>query len=304
MSQYPWTPETELSTDQVAALIRSQFTGIACRSVRLLGEGWDFFVFVIDDELAFRFPKRAMVAKCSERELRLLERLATDLPIDVPRPLYLGQPGQGYLWPFWGYRMLKGEPLGTVTMSEQRQCDVARLLGEFLSRLHLTDGAGLPASPWFDDDQRPWQIKIQDRLQASRDAYPAALFSRCLEFVQASERVPTGYRGTRRQVHGDLLADHILVNPATFRPTGIIDWGDPSTGDPAGDFVGIWMWGGDQVLKVALGSYRLDLDSAARERIRYHGTLVAMEDIFYAAKTNLPGLLKSGLTTLERELLR
>ncbi len=49
-------------------------------------EGWDFFVFVVDGELAFRFPKKAIVDKCAERELLLLDRLPDDLPIAVPRP--------------------------------------------------------------------------------------------------------------------------------------------------------------------------------------------------------------------------
>lgn len=305
MSQYPWTPERELSIDQAAALVRSQFPEIPCTKVSLLGEGWDFFVFVVNDEIAFRFPKRSIVDKCAERELLLLDRLSEDLPIAVPRPLYRGVPGDGFPWHFWGHRMLVGEPLSHVLIPERRKPYIAELVGGFLSTLHATDGEGLPLSPWEDDDDdEPWHIKVGALLEATREAYPASLFAQCTEYLGSPELIPPDYSGERKQVHADLMADHILVDPRTFLPTGIIDWGDATAGDPSGDFVGIWMWGGDGAVEAALTTYDGELDPGARQRIRYTGTLIAMEDVHYATKTRRSELMRAGLATLERELLR
>ncbi len=304
MSQYPWTPEREVSTDEAAALIRSQFPDIPCTKIAHLGEGWDFFVFVVDEEIAFRFPKKAIVDQCAERELLLLDRLPADLPIAVPRPLYRGQPGNAYPWHFWGYRMLVGEPLPYVRIPEPRKLYIAERVGEFLGILHATDGEGLPLSVWDTDDDAPPHFEVRALLEATREVYPAPLFRRCTEYLSSPDYVPRDYTGERKQIHADLLADHILVDPKSFVLTGIIDWGDATAGDPAGDFVGIWMWGGDAALEAALAAYSGKLDPGARRRIRHRGTLIAMEDVHYATKTQRPELLQAGLATLERELLR
>ena len=305
VSQYPWTPERELSTSEAASLIRSQFADIPCAKIAPLGEGWDFFVFVVDDVFAFRFPKKAIVDKCVERELLLLDRLPKDLPIAVPRPLFRGKPGAGYPWHFWGYRMLRGEPLPYVRVPEMRRVHIARRVGQFLGILHAIDGEGLPLSPWDekDDDDTPRHVEVRALLEASREVYPAPLFARCTEYLSSPDRVPPDYSGDRKQVHADLLADHILVDSRSFQLTGIIDWGDATAGDPAGDFVGIWMWGADAALEASLAAYGGELDDGARRRIRNHGTLVAMEDVHYATKTQRPELMQAGLAILARELL-
>ncbi len=303
--QYPWTPERELSTEQAAILIRSQFPEISCTKIERLGEGWDFFVFVVDGELAFRFPKKAIVDRCAEREILLLDRLPDDLPIAVPRPLHRGEPSADYPWHFWGHRMIPGEPLPYLRVPEARRTHIAGRVGEFLGILHAMDGEGLPLSPWSDkdNDDTPRYVEVRASLDASREVYPAPLFARCTEYLSSPDHVPPDYRSDRKQVHADLLADHILVDPRTFLPTGIIDWGDATVGDPAGDFVGIWMWGGDAALKAALTTYSGELDDGARRRIRHHGTLIAMEDVHYGAKTQRPALVQAGLATLERELM-
>ena len=52
-----WTPEYDLTTDAVGAIVRAN-TQLPARRVKKLGEGWDFFCFIVDDRWVFRFPKR------------------------------------------------------------------------------------------------------------------------------------------------------------------------------------------------------------------------------------------------------
>lgn len=305
MTSYPWTPERELSLEQAAQLVRTQFPEIPCKTVAPLGEGWDFFVFVVDDSLAFRFPKKAAADRCIACELAILERLPENLPIAVPRPLYQGVAAGDYPWRFWGYRMLPGESLDSIRVPEKQRALVAESLGRFLSILHGIDGRGLPRSPWEDDGPGwPHMPEVRAALEASREIYPAALFTRCLEYLLSPDRAPSHYRGEPKPVHGDLLPEHILVDPRTFLPSGIIDWGDATLGDPAVDFVGLWMWGGDSILEAALAAYASDLDPAARRRIRHKGTLIAMEDVHYGVIAKRQALVRAGLETLTRELLR
>lgn len=305
VSQFPWIPERPLSAEDAAEIIRRQFPEVACKRIEPLGEGWDFFMFRVNRELAFRFPKKAIVDRCVERELALLDRLPRDTPLAFPRPLYRGKPDEHFPWRFWGYRLIEGEPLSRVEVPASKRHAIGERVAEFLSMLHAMKIDDLPPSPWVDDeDEMPFEAQVRTALEASREAYPPALFQRCLDYLAATDLVPPPFTGEHKQVHCDLLAEHILIDPQRCVAIGIIDWGDCNVGDPAGDFVGLWMWGGDGVLEAAIASYSGKLDSGARRRIRHLGTLIAMEDVHYGVNVQRVQPVKAGLATLTRELLK
>ena len=53
---------------------------------RLLGEGWDNSVWVVEERWAFRFPRREIAIAGVARELAVLPRLAPLLPVPIPAP--------------------------------------------------------------------------------------------------------------------------------------------------------------------------------------------------------------------------
>lgn len=283
-------------------LIRRQFPDVACARIEPLGEGWDFFVFRVDATLAFRFPKKAIVDACIECELAVLDRLPRELPLAVPRPLYRGQAGGGFPWRFWGYRLIEGESLLRLDVPPSKRAAIAAQIADFLSVLHATDGGGLPPSPW-NHHETPWEDQARTCLDASRTAYSTELWRRCDEYLMRAPDVPP-YSGEAKLVHCDLWSEHILVDPVRFEATGIIDWGDCNLGDPAGDFVGLWIWGGDDVLDAAIRRYDGTLDADAPRRIRHHGTLIAMQDVYYGVEAERREIVAAGIATLARELLR
>lgn len=68
--------------------------------MRLLSEGWDNTVWLVDGRWVFRFPRREGVIPGIEREMVLLPRLA---PLPIPVPVF-GRPAEGYRWPFLARR--------------------------------------------------------------------------------------------------------------------------------------------------------------------------------------------------------
>ena len=65
-----------------------------------IDDGYDFEVAIVDDEWAFRFPRRSKVEEALEREIVLLPAIAPKLPVDVPsfehisrNPLFVGYRG-------------------------------------------------------------------------------------------------------------------------------------------------------------------------------------------------------------------
>jgi aminoglycoside phosphotransferase (APT) family kinase protein len=45
-------------------------------------------------------------------------------------------------------------------------------------------------------------------------------------------------------VHNDLAAEHVLGDPESGMPTGVIDWSDMALGAPVVDFAGLFHWSG------------------------------------------------------------
>jgi aminoglycoside phosphotransferase (APT) family kinase protein len=97
---------------------------------------------------------------------------------------------------------------------------------------------------------------------------PAAVVAPLAPFLRG-ELEPPAYGGPLRATHNDLHAEHLLLDPETLRPTGLIDWSDVKLGDPAVDFAGLWEWRGERFVRLALSHYDLPWDDAFLARCRF-----------------------------------
>src|SRR5262249_36348519 len=88
-----WSAEEHVDEERASRLIRARFGEVAADDVALVSEGWDYTVFRVDREWAFRFPRREVVVPGTEREIAVLPVLAKRLPVGVPAPVFVGQPG-------------------------------------------------------------------------------------------------------------------------------------------------------------------------------------------------------------------
>ena len=232
-----WTAEREISPDLARSLIDAQFPALAPASVAPLGFGWDNTAFLVNGDLAFRFPRRQLGADCLASEIQVLPHIARRLPLPIPDPIHIGQPSDQFLWPFAGYSYLAGRTACSVGLDEAQRAAAAVPLAHFLRALHaipIADVRRFDAPPdvlgrldparripqalqrldeiqqlGFIADPAPWHAVVDDTATA-RPSHAASL------------------------VHGDLYVRHILVDD-DCRPAGIIDWGDVHFGDPALD---------------------------------------------------------------------
>ena len=82
--------------------------------------------------MLFRFPKRAECAEALVIEAKVLRELAPALSTPVPEPVHVSDGVDAFPMPFFSYRFLPGEPLGTPPEGGS----VAGETGRFLSELH------------------------------------------------------------------------------------------------------------------------------------------------------------------------
>jgi aminoglycoside phosphotransferase (APT) family kinase protein len=76
------------------------------------------------------------------------EGLARRLPLRVPDPIFVGEPADGYPWPFFGAEAIHGREVPAVDLTHDARCALGRPLGTFLRHLHSARvAAELPNDP-------------------------------------------------------------------------------------------------------------------------------------------------------------
>jgi aminoglycoside phosphotransferase (APT) family kinase protein len=222
---HQWHPEVVVDESLARELIHDRFAPLGERSVELIASGWDYTVHRVDDEWAFRFPRRAIVVEPMQRELDVLVRLGPSLP--VPEPVYRGDPSPRFPWPFWGSRWLPGVESGAATEAERHQ--LAPQLARLLRRLHTTDIPGLPVDVVRRADMGFRAPRTREELAAADPLWsaPPAAFA----LLDRAERLPPAEPVAT--CHGDLHFRQLLVDGG--RLTGVVDWVDVCRSDPGID---------------------------------------------------------------------
>ena len=134
-----WSAEVVVDEPQARALIGERFPQLAPRRLRLLGEGWDSTVWLVDERWVFRFPRREVVIAGLRRELRVLPRLAPLLPLAIPQPVFLAEPDERFRWPWVGSRLIEGREPAEAAPGDGDRVEHGRQLAAFLRALHDTD---------------------------------------------------------------------------------------------------------------------------------------------------------------------
>lgn len=226
-----------VDAELVRQLIREQFNW-EVGSLRLLGEGWDNTVWLVDERWSFRFPRRSVVVSGIENEMAVLPHLAPLLPLPIPNPTFPGRPTAAFRWPFYGAPFLPGRELAEAGLDDEALIALARPLAEFLRALHSTDlGVELPVDPIGRAEMAvrvPRAIEFLDEVEGlglwRRPPVVADVLASALE-LPAPEVTAI--------VHGDLHLRHLLVDERG-EPTAVIDWIDLSRNDPCVDLVLYW----------------------------------------------------------------
>jgi aminoglycoside phosphotransferase (APT) family kinase protein len=236
-----WKPELVVDAALARELIAGQFPELEPREVRLLSEGWDSTVFVVDGTWVFRFPRRAIVIPGFEVELGLLPRLAPFLPVAIPVATYLGAPTDAFPWPFAGSRLIPGREPPDAGLDDAARVRLARPLAEALRALHAPEVVRAAPDLRVDAVRRgDMTIRVpgtRERLAAvEREGLwspPAGVE----DVLRAAEALPSPE--PTAVCHGDLHFRHVLVGDGGT-VTGIIDWIDVCRADPGIDLLLVW----------------------------------------------------------------
>jgi aminoglycoside phosphotransferase (APT) family kinase protein len=251
--------ETPVDESLARRFIASQFPEWSTLPLRYVEPaGTDHAIYRLGDDMAARFPRIDWAAGQPAKEHEWLPRIAPHLSIQIPEPLGLGEPEDGYPFQWLVCSWVPGENATPARLSslEETVTDIVTLLHELWS-IETTGGPAAQGRggdlTYYDEDCRASILQLNGTIDTDW----------ALEEWEMALDTP---QWTRDPVwlHRDLDARNLLARNG--RLSGLIDFGGLAVGDPAADLMVAWkMFDADGRARLRSS---LDLDEDTWHRAR------------------------------------
>ena len=231
----------EVTTDAslVRRLLAAQFPQWADLPIAPVpSAGTDNALYRLGPDMVVRLPRIGWAVGQAEKEWRWLPILTPRLPLAIPLPLALGEPGEDYPWRWSVCRWLAGENATGDRIADPRQA--ALDLARFIAALQQIDAADGPP-PGAHNSRRGEPLANRDTetrqaitlLHADFNAAAMTAVWDAALAAPAWDRPPVW-------IHGDLQSGNLLA--VDGRLSAVIDWGCLGVGDPACDVMAAWLF--------------------------------------------------------------
>lgn len=303
MGEREWQADITIDRKIAKVCIEQQFPALAPINIQYINAGWDNKLFLVNDQIIFRFPRRSFAAELIERENLLLNHLQTRISLSIPNPIYLGKPCKHYPFHFHGYHIIPGRSGAHAKLNQQERKKSIIPLANFLKELHSIkkeEAIQLDAKP-----QKSNRSDIDSMLQRLNNRIKLIIENNIVEINQnifnreieiaKDIKLPENTVGL---IHGDLYANHILFNNGEL--TGIIDWGDSGINHQSIDFGIIHCFYPERCHDIFLKHYESSIDSVSWKFARFVGLFIALSLIPYTHETGDAELKQESLDSIKR----
>lgn len=224
--------EVDVDEDLVRQLLRSQMPDLADASLALVDPwGTDNAIWRLGDDLVVRLPRIRWASGQADREATWLPRLAPHLPVEIPTPVAVGDPGHGYPYRWAVHRWVPGD---AATLDRIDEPDTLALaLADVVRALGAAPTDGAPAALGRARPLRDYDTPTRRAIDGASHLIDAATATEIWDEALAAPP----HEGTPGWVHGD-LEGNCLVHDGSL--CGIVDWGSACVGDPAVDIQVVW----------------------------------------------------------------
>lgn len=282
--------QIDITTGTVAALVATHLPHLAGHPIRHVpSDGTVNALFRLGDDIVLRFPLQPGTGRDAlAAEQAHARRIADHVPVAVPEPVALGEPGEGYDNPWAAYRWIPGH---TPAPGDGADPALARDLAAFVRALHALDTGG-----------RTWDGRSRGGPLPTRDAYVHENLAAArhltdthrLARIWADSRDTPPDPGPGVWLHADLMPGNLLLRDGHL--TAVIDLGAVCVGDPAVDLMPAW----NLLHGPARAAYRstTGADDATWARGRGWALIQAIGALPYYVDTN-PGMAATARRTLD-----
>ncbi|UCG01910.1 MAG: phosphotransferase [Candidatus Heimdallarchaeota archaeon] len=301
----------DISISEVMRSIEILFPNIKEQEIKFHYHG-SYNVFEIKGEYIFRFPDKSFFGERGfeliQREVQLLDLIRNKISLQIPKPIYLSTDPNN---PFVGYEKIHGISLSRcfdrTTKADQKS--IAIQLGGFLSELHSSKIYQKFCTTWKSElefNPSRYQSYWQDYFQSVQDKVYPLLNSRQKKWVtkifQAFLEEKKNFEFIPRVIHGDFDTSNVIVDPTSFKVTGIIDFEETGVYDPAGDF--IFFDEGEFFLNHLLANYNGIKDCQLKDRMKFLYCRAGLIYVLTGLDYNIPKMVEYGLYLIRERMKR
>ncbi|MEV5576712.1 aminoglycoside phosphotransferase family protein [Spirillospora sp. NPDC052269] len=264
---------TDITPELVRELLREQFPHLADRPVRLGARGWDNQMWRVGDDLAVRLPWATDSADAHLRkEHAWLPRLAPRFPLPIPVPQHLGEPTDRFPRPWIITTWVPGRPADQAPITHAAQA--ADALAAFLTALHQPAPDDAPRTR--NDRGTPLTVHASAFAEGLKAVTELGLLPNpeAVRAVWDDAVTAPRWTGPPLWLHADLHPANVLTTDGAL--SGVIDFGDLCTGDPACDLAAAWNLLPDGAATRLLTTYEPAPDEATVRRARGWAVLRAL----------------------------
>jgi aminoglycoside phosphotransferase (APT) family kinase protein len=302
MTTPEWHPDIDISETVIKNILANQFPQIIINSIKLIGEGWDNRVYLVNEQIIFRFPRRKVAVELITRENKLLPNLPPFTDLVIPIPTFIGEPSEIYPYVFQGYNLIPGISGYLANLSDADRKLSLPILAKFLQELHSIDSQQailLGAEPQIFDRTEMDRVitALQERVKAISDknicVVNQTLFK---EEIHAAKMLKLDF-SKKCLVHGDLDCRHLLFEHKKL--VGIIDWGDMGINHKAVDLSIIWNFYSTDQHAQFIEIYG-EVDDASWQYARFLGLYSGFTQILYGHDINDRALFAEAVHAVKR----
>ncbi|MCS5712911.1 MAG: aminoglycoside phosphotransferase family protein [Candidatus Babeliales bacterium] len=254
--------QINIDTNLVHRLVTSQFPQWKDLLIQPVAKsGWDNRTFHLGSEMLIRMPSDEEYAFQVEKEQYWLPKLAPLLPLEIPSPLAMGEPGEGYPWKWSIYRWIEGESASKGQIDDITK--FAATLAGFLLALHAIDSTNGPKPGphnfYRGGDLSTYDAETKQAINVLKGKIDVGLATEIWESA-----IETSWQGMPVWIHGDVSVGNLLVKKG--RLSAVIDFGQLGVGDPACDLAIAWTFFKGESREVFRKKLQLDVNTWARGR--------------------------------------
>lgn len=256
------TIQIKIDATLVQRLVESQFPQWKDLPIQPVAKsGWDNRTFHLGEEMLVRMPSAEEYAFQVEKEQHWLPKLAPLLPLEIPSPVAMGEPGEGYPWKWSIYRWLEGESAAKALIGDMDE--FAANLAGFLLALHAIDSTNGPKPGphnfYRGGDLSTYDAETRQAIDVLKDKINVGLATEIWEMA-----IATHWQYDPVWIHGDVSVGNLLIKEGRLK--AVIDFGQLGVGDPACDLAIAWTFFKDGSRTVFRKMLQLDANTWARGR--------------------------------------
>ena len=224
-------PAAEVVVDArlVRRLLASQCPGLD-GPVAAFAHGWDNELFTLGADRLVRLPRRAAASGLIGNEIEWLPALAGLVDVPLPVPEFAGEPSEDYPWRWTVVPRLPGSCAAEAPVAARAAAVPG--LARFLVGLHVAAPAQAPANPFRGVPLAARRETMLARLHAASGAWGVERW--------LADAAAAPWPGPPVWLHGDPHPLNLLLDGAGAL-TGVVDFGDLCSGDPASDLAVAWL---------------------------------------------------------------